>query len=582
MRKLKAFSAVEIIIAVAVIAAVIVAIAAVIAGAYSSPSYTSQQTQASELMDEGFTAVKSIRDRDFSLLTAGAHGLQNTGNQWQLVGVGDWQNIYYRVIDIVSVDTNTKQISITITWDTEIGGSKSLSSTQIITNFRRSISVAPPPIEGQTDWSTPQIVSKTSLPTEGRDVRIHGNYAYIVTTGNGEDFLIYNITDLKNPTKVSSLNIPNDAVRMEYAEGYVYVSSSHNNELTVIDVNNPLNPTIIATVNLPSAADANGLRVDGDKLYITRASSNTSGSDELTILDISDPANPTVIGGYNPNETLYDVEVIGDYAYTTSAWDNGEVYILNVSDPSNVQSLGVIDLSGSTNGYFLGRTGKYLFIGRTDSDVYIYNILNPETPIEVNVYQAEGRVQRIIFDNSGNYAFMPNSNNYNADFEVVDILSISQPDQLDILNNSGIQYSADYDGNRELIALVGNGTNEQLILVAHEVQLAQGEDLCKVTYTIQNQWGNGFVAEVKIANVSSSEISSWKVKWDFLGDQSITNYWSVNLSQNAKSVTGENLSYNSNIAVGGTQAFGFQATYSGSNDSLPSNAFTVNGVTCVN
>ena len=59
----------------------------------------------------------------------------------------------------------------------------------------------------------------------------------------------------------------------------------------------------------------------------------------------------------------------------------------------------------------------------------------------------------------------------------------------------------------------------------------------------------------------------------------ITNLWNGAKTQNGQSVQVANLGYNNLIgANGGTQGFGFQGTFSGTN-AVPS-SFTVNGSSC--
>ena len=59
----------------------------------------------------------------------------------------------------------------------------------------------------------------------------------------------------------------------------------------------------------------------------------------------------------------------------------------------------------------------------------------------------------------------------------------------------------------------------------------------------------------------------------------ITNLWNGARTQNGQSVQVENLGYNNLIgANGGTQGFGFQGTFGGTN-ALPT-SFTVNGSSC--
>ena len=101
---------------------------------------------------------------------------------------------------------------------------------------------------------------------------------------------------------------------------------------------------------------------------------------------------------------------------------------------------------------------------------------------------------------------------------------------------------------------------------------------CSVDYDDSNDWGSGFVAEVKVTNEGSDPIQNWQVGWTFPGNQQITNGWNGVFSQSGANVTVRYPDWNPNIAPGATISFGFQGTYSGSNDAPTS--FTVNGVTC--
>lgn len=583
-KKLQALSAVEIIISIAVLAFVIIAVAGTIVGATSGPALTAQQTKAYELLDEGFTAVKSIRDEDFANLLAGTHGLSASSNQWQLAGTSDSTDGFIRTLDIVNIDANTKEVTITISWTPEIGSPDVISSSQIITNYRRTVAITPPPPDTPVDWSTPQVVGQGDINSgsDGRDVRLDGDYAYTITTNSNNDFTVFDISDITNPTAISTLNVANSATRMDYANGTVYITASDNSaEVTIVDASNPNNPSELATINLPRNSNANGILIDGSTLYVTRTRATNSGADELTVVDVSNPSSPNVIGGADINENIYDITLFGNYAYLTSDDDNSEVYIVDVSTPSNPSVVGNIDLSGNNDAHAVGVTDSYLFVSRRDGSVHILDLTNPLSPQELAVYAAAGRVERIMFDETYTFAFFPNSTNYNMDFEVVDISTITAPIQIDHLNNDGVQYSMDYDASRNLIALITNADYE-LLLVSDQVTLPPGEDLCTVNYNIGSQWGSGFTVNVVINNISSSNISSWQIAWSFDGDQNITNFWNVDLSQVGQDVVGDNLSYNSSIPAGGNQSFGFQATYSGSNSAIPSDQFTVNGIQCVN
>jgi endo-1,4-beta-xylanase len=102
---------------------------------------------------------------------------------------------------------------------------------------------------------------------------------------------------------------------------------------------------------------------------------------------------------------------------------------------------------------------------------------------------------------------------------------------------------------------------------------------CQLTWAVQSQWQDGFVANLTIRNTSNSAINGWTLAWAFPGTQRITNLWNATWTQTGQNVTtSSNADWNRVIPVGGSYTFGFQASYSGSN-SRPS-AFTLNGTTC--
>ncbi|WP_103531314.1 glycoside hydrolase family 6 protein [Streptomyces sp. SM11] len=100
---------------------------------------------------------------------------------------------------------------------------------------------------------------------------------------------------------------------------------------------------------------------------------------------------------------------------------------------------------------------------------------------------------------------------------------------------------------------------------------------CTVDYQVQDHWNNGFIASVTITNNTAPK-SSWAVKWSYAGSERVVNGWNANVVQSGADVTATNESYNGNLGTGGSVSFGFQGSYSGSNN-IPS-TFSLDGVTC--
>jgi len=82
---------------------------------------------------------------------------------------------------------------------------------------------------------------------------------------------------------------------------------------------------------------------------------------------------------------------------------------------------------------------------------------------------------------------------------------------------------------------------------------------CQVTYTVQNDWGAGFTANVHIANLGDP-VNGWTLTFAFPGNQQITNGWSATWTQSAHSVSAASLSWNGSLGTGGTTDIGFNAS----------------------
>jgi len=115
-----------------------------------------------------------------------------------------------------------------------------------------------------------------------------------------------------------------------------------------------------------------------------------------------------------------------------------------------------------------------------------------------------------------------------------------------------------------------------MVPMARMTQVRAAVQPCLVSYQV-NQWTGGFTAQVGLTN-NGAPLTSWTLTWTFDGNQQITSAWNAQVTQNGTQVQATSLAYDGSVATGGTVSFGFQATFSGSND-VPAD-FAVNGVAC--
>ncbi|MDE2399789.1 MAG: hypothetical protein KGL67_02150 [Patescibacteria group bacterium] len=197
-----------------------------------------------------------------------------------------------------------------------------------------------------------------------------------------------------------------------YNNGYVYLglakvgAGSTNGEFNIIDVHDPLNPIFKGSYVVGNAVNA--IFVKNGYAYIA-----TANNENMTILDVSNPSNPVRLGGYTPpggnnGESVY---VVGNTAYLGRTFGSSEFNILNTTIPTAVSLLGSKDLPGNTasiNGLIVR---DYLAFLITGNDFQVWNISNPTnitqwaTPVAFP-NQGGGSSPGTATDCEGNYFFV--------------------------------------------------------------------------------------------------------------------------------------------------------------------------------
>ncbi|WP_244305506.1 glycoside hydrolase family 6 protein [Kitasatospora cheerisanensis] len=130
--------------------------------------------------------------------------------------------------------------------------------------------------------------------------------------------------------------------------------------------------------------------------------------------------------------------------------------------------------------------------------------------------------------------------------------------------DSGLQASTAYSYTVKARDAAGNVSAASAALVATTQANGGTGAGCTATYKVSNDWGAGFNADVTVT-AGNAAIKTWKVSWNFGGNQQITNLWNGQLSQSGQAVTVTNLAYNGTVGAGASTSFGFGGTYSGTN-----------------
>jgi hypothetical protein len=221
-----------------------------------------------------------------------------------------------------------------------------------------------------SDPSAPEQLSVRTSPkdcpqcgeAEGHQVSFakYGDKFYSVTIhGKGVD--IWDITDVRNPVNVKSIDIQGinfgdftEAVWGVFWQGqYIYVGGT-NTGVHVIDANEPADAALVGRLANVGGVNAGPLFPMGNLLVVTTPKDNAG----IATVDISNPTMPLILDSVAPAEKSYIGAFYGHHAYLLNPI---RVYDV-LSDPTDIQLIS----SGTVGGYFeyMSFQDGYMFAGR--------------------------------------------------------------------------------------------------------------------------------------------------------------------------------------------------------------------------
>jgi hypothetical protein len=257
------------------------------------------------------------------------------------------------------------------------------------------------------------IWQESQLDEGGVDIYKLGSFVYL------PGFVIVDVTDSANPYVVGDTSLPvyAQAVWVNNTFGYGYVANDYEG-LTVININNPVNP--VASASIYGAHDTRDVFVVADYAYVTNWAKG------LKILDVSDPSYPFEVGEYDTTGTPPQLEalwvrdsiaylsvclsyrvktidvsipaspfLIGAGKVVEGAADmmlrdsllyyvGGRIFqVVNIADPTSPESLPRYYLPNYTSAWAIFLQDSFAYIADGDSGLRIIDVSNPTAPYEV-------------------------------------------------------------------------------------------------------------------------------------------------------------------------------------------------------
>jgi type II secretory pathway pseudopilin PulG len=394
-------SLVEILIAMGLMAILLPALLTGFVTSREGKPQKANRLEATALLREMEEAVRIAREDSWNgIAVTGIYHPEVSGNTWVLVsGVEVIGGKFTRQVDISSVERDPSGAQVVS------GGAVDLSTMRIVSTV---------------SWTAPVASSVESTMYLSRYV---GNTTWEQTTETDFDNGSHSNTTVANDgggeVTLSAGSVGGGDWATPVEEGVHDISGSLANALDVLVV--------------------------GSYAYLGLAS---GAPNEFVVIDISDPQNPTELGGYDVSGSVYDIALIGSFAYLATGDNNEELIILDISTPSNPSYMGSINLGDNRDAYSIAYIGSGTVLvgkdqsGRNNRELYAVDVSSPAALAIADSVEVDSDVNSIAVQ--GDYAYVANDG--------VELLVY------DISNTSNISSAGSYD--------VSGGANGEHVYVS--------------------------------------------------------------------------------------------------------------------
>jgi len=146
----KGFTLIELVLAIMIFGVIATGVAVPIISTHLNSMENQKNVQANAFLTESWEAVRSIRNNDWSAITNGAHGLRLAGGVWEFYATSDETDGFTRSVIIGDVyrdangnrvasggtlDSDSKQIDLQISWQPTPYTIRSLTAESLLTNY---------------------------------------------------------------------------------------------------------------------------------------------------------------------------------------------------------------------------------------------------------------------------------------------------------------------------------------------------------------------------------------------------------------------------------------------------------------
>lgn len=368
--------------------------------------------------------------------------------------------------EIENIDADTKKIISRISWQIESLRPQKIELVTLVANSQAAVSSGGDTGGGAPsgDWQNPQTLGSVDLGAgnSATDLDVKNKIVYLTAEASATakpDFFIVNAVNGQNPFIVSSLNVGGGLKSVDVAGNYAYVvGKDDNKEFIVIDISNPSTPVEIASLNLSGNADGLTIFYWNNYAYVGRAG---GALQEFLIINVSNPLAPSVVSGLSGvGNEINDIYVLNNRAYLGTEDNSRGMIVIDVTTSTSPSILGSIDVGDHAYGVYPKSENQALVGEKTK--FYIVNASSAPNMAILGSASIGSKTRDIV--SAGSLAFLATESS-NAEFQVYDISSSTNPSFWSSFNFSQIGTGIDYEDN---IVYVSVRSNDALRIITSQ------------------------------------------------------------------------------------------------------------------
>jgi len=429
----------EVLLSLALLALITTGVFTLLPTQFAQQEQTKDTDKAYALAEEGLQAARAVRDKAWTSITTGDHGVRLQASTWSFLGSEDvTDGVYHRVVAVTDVSATQKQAVSTVTWQGRGAQQKSVRLSTQLTNWQNATT-------GQVwgDWHYPIVAGSVDLGpgNQGMGITVKNKIVYAAAKASPvskPDLYTIDAHDGNHPYVLGSINTGNGLTDVAVSGTWAFATTeSQSDKLQVFDVSNTSNPTLKSQVTVSNAVTYPvSIAVDGRYAYVGSLLDNLG---EFGIFNISNPLAPSLAGSLKVQADVNSVAIKGNRAYLATSKDNAEILIVDISNPASPSVVGQLDIpgNGDANDVYFDLKQNRAFVSRqaegvaSNPEVAILDISNINVPSIIGSIQSNTGVLAAI--ESGNLIFA-SCDVSNAEFQVFSVQDLANPTQWSTVN----------------------------------------------------------------------------------------------------------------------------------------------------